>query len=232
MIILSKRVMAPANILSNVMDANEAELVLLRKVVEFFKLACKPTVGYKQLMSMCCDLDIVVDSTYVKEVVPTKPVKAKPMSLLEKMKATISTPTISPEQFEADRIGVTLEEYIEHRNMVNSSLPNSIVPETKEEPTLISTQAFIDEVIKGISLKSTRRLEEVETVLKAVWREYKDMVEDKEACKQFCVDVRRSFIFIKAELPSRYNFMYTNYFLQSSEIKQAKDLALRVLDLV
>ena len=59
-IILNKRVMAPANILNNVV---EGDIKLLKKAQKYFKAACRSVVGYKQLASYLSVSIIVVSSS-------------------------------------------------------------------------------------------------------------------------------------------------------------------------
>lgn len=79
---------------------------------------------------------------------------------------------------------------------------------------LVDYDAFVQVVADALALKGTRRVAEVDTVLKAVWAHYKDRLgNDKAACRYFCVRVHEAFVDYAKAHPLHYYWFNVGKFL-------------------
>lgn len=220
MIILNKRVMSPRNILNNVVEGN---VELLKKAKKFFMLACRPTVGYKQLSRYLGVTIVVVEAKTVKieEQVPA-PVVNKYIAeatafkelFIMKTKPKVEekpVPVLTPAP--VDMFADFNTEYVQPEEQFISNEDSKMVFDF-EDTTPISFDQFVQEIANGILLKQTRRDDEVDIVVKAVWRRFKDRVENKAACKQFCIEVHKAFTATMNELPPHWFFVQSNNFIK------------------
>lgn len=219
MIILNKRVMAPRNILNNIVEGN---VELLKKAREFFTLACRPTVGYKQLSRYLGVTIVVVEAETVKieEQVPA-PVVNKYIAEATAFKELFIMKT--KPKVEEKPVPVLTPAPVDVFADFSQECTQSEEPITKaasrmvfdfEDTSPVSFNQFVQEITNGILLKPTRRDDEVDIVVKAVWRRFKDRVENKEACKQFCIEVHKAFTATMNELPPHWFFVQSNNFIK------------------
>ena len=243
MIILSSRITSPRNLMSRVISCGAVERVILQEAQEFYTMACRPTVGYKQIASMF-DLDIQADSSFIAEVLPKEEEPKMENSITSRFKinrerkvydvtnpatrkkiedVVVETPTI------ADIIAMsqvdTFADFSEVVQPVNNEPVQLVTFEQSVEDFSMTTMdfnLFVNEIQKGLELKKTRGRADVDGVVKAVWRRFKDDLEgaNKQAAKQFCIEVHNSFNQLMDEQPRHWFFIpvatYTNGYFQEA----------------
>lgn len=207
MIILNKRVMSPRNILTNLV---EGDINLLKKAQYFFTMACRSVVGYKQL-ARYLGVEIIV----MKEESPVKPEKVanKYDAEVKALKAMLELRS-QPKPLVKREIPLPQTE----PNMFSDFSP--IEPEfttvSHESPSLLSYDDFVGEITKGILLKTTRRGDEVDRVVKAVWNKYKDRLESKAECRQLCIEIHKAFTEMLYRLPPNWLFVQSKHFIDGA----------------
>lgn len=209
MIILNKRVMSPRNILVNLV---EGDVNLLKKAQYFFTMACRPTVGYKQL-SRYLGVEIVV----MKGEAPIKTEKTvnkydAEVKALKEMMAMRSQPKLLVKR------EVPLPET--KPNMFSDFTPTITEVEipvvSHEPPAPLTYIEFVQEITSGILLKPTRRGDEVDRVVKAVWGKYKDRLESKAECRQLCIEIHKAFTEMLYRLPPNWLFVQSKHFIDGA----------------
>lgn len=210
--------MSPRNILNNVVEGNVEQL---KKAVEFFTMACRPTVGYKQIARY---LDITIEVVSNTESIPTVVVpEKKPVNkylaeaemfrdmFINKSKRIVTSPVVKEtpvlvdlfNDFDTPQVEVQPELKVEEKPVVFSL----------ETPELLSYDDFVAEITKGILLKQTRRDDEVDIVVKAVWRKFKDRLVSKESCRHLCIEIHKAFTATMEQLPPHWFFVQSKHFI-------------------
>lgn len=196
MITMSKRVMSPRNIVANVIDCTTKEQELLYKAAEYFKSTCRATIGYKQL------------SSYIGKDIVIQPEKES-VDLLQQIynefnsdygnkviEATLPTPQVEVQ--------------------LTENISNETIKEINKSPTTVDEYfKFVNELYTGIFHKQTRRLDEIDIVIKAVWREHSKglSVEAYKLCREFCIRIHKDFALYMQDMPSHWYFIKTVGFL-------------------
>lgn len=184
MITLSKRVMSPRNILNNIVVASPLERTLLEKAAKYFALACRPTVGYKQLMnyiSVCITVElspIVPKEVDVLDTILSIP-KDKPnlLDILRKAQAKDqqSKPIVEKPVLEAE---VDNDQFRSYRKV--------------EEEVILSVEEFMQKVNNYFNQHYTINQAQVERILKKLYADYK--TDNPERTKAFVIHVRSDFL--------------------------------------
>lgn len=259
-LILNKRVMSPRNILNNLV---EGDINLVNKAIKFFKEACRPTVGYKQI-ALYLNIEVLVVSKqkeksaielsnemkkaqYREELrlmkeaeLERKRNNSKAVSnqvepVIEKTNnATKQGETkgdIQQGHLDFDSVEILpmyemdiAEVGMDHRDWDEEDrhtrqLVQKTVEEYYEDPNHIDMvdsrltyEGFAEELYKGFHLKTTRRLDEIERVIKAVYRKHKGNVTHPEACRNLCIQAREAYKAMMDENPSSWTWIPTHIY--------------------
>lgn len=231
-LILTKRVMSPRNILNNLV---EGDINKVMKAMDYFKEACRPTVGYKQIAAYLGMEVIVARDELVSEVVKPKSAieisneikKAKYKEEAEAMKKAMLerkrdnrkavTPVVKKEseekvktneegqQGQLDFTDIPAEVEIESSEQIVHNIINEYFSEVQQT----SYKVFADELYKGFRLKTTRRLDEIERVIKAVYKKHKPFMSNPEACRNLCIQAREMYLEMMDENPNHWTWIPT-----------------------
>lgn len=218
-LILNKRVMSPRNILNNLV---EGDINLVNKAIEFFKQACRPTVGYKQIASYL-NIEVIVSSEKKdkSELEKSNEVKmAKYKEELRLMKEAASERKKNNNQ--AVVIKKPVEEIVKVepvQEYLDFDSVTTIEPQYEEQDwyqeqtsnvsSKLTYQDFVEELYKGFHLKPTRRLDEIEKVIKAVYRKNKANLEQPNACRELCIQAREAYLALMDNNPTNWTWIPT-----------------------
>lgn len=246
-LILNKRVMSPRNIINNLV---EGDINLVNKAIEFFKEACRPTVGYKQIALYLNIEVLVVSKQKEKSAIEisnemkkaqyreelrlmkeaelerkrnnSKAVSSQVEPVVEETNTTKQENTkvdIQQGQLDFDSVEIlpTDQRDWTEEDQYTQDLVKKTINEYYEDPNQIdmvdhrlSYEGFAEELYKGFHLKTTRRLDEIERVIKAVYRKHKGNLINPEACRNLCIQAREAYKAMMDENPSSWTWIPTH----------------------